>query len=77
MSNVRRFVWIPLAWVAVLSVGLVVAGCGGEKTPLKSESAPKTEATSTAPSTKSKLKGMAEGGDKTARERRAERHKTK
>jgi len=76
MSNVRRFARILFGGAVLLGVSLAVAGCGGATTSPKSTFEPKAEASSTPPS-KSKTRGLAEGGDKTARERRAERQKTK
>ncbi len=83
MSKVRRFVRILFGWAVMLGVSLAVAGCGGETTPSTSKSDASTSksepkaAANPSPPSKTKLRGVAEGGDKTARERRAERAKAK
>jgi hypothetical protein len=64
----------------VLGTCLVLAGCGGETTPAKTgvESKPAAKAAPTAKRTaKRRGETLAEGGDKTAQERRAERLKAK
>jgi hypothetical protein len=73
-NNIRK----PLAWALSLGLSLGLVGCGGETTPPKTDAAPSTPAPS-APVVKTKGKGgsLAEGGELTAQERRAQKLKEK
>ena len=73
MYTVRRLAGIAAAWAVVLGVGVIATGCGSSSSnpaPL-----PQSPVTSAAPTATPKTKGLAEGGDKTARDRRNDRLK--
>jgi hypothetical protein len=76
MNKQRRFGWNRLSWTITSGLGFVIAGCGGESSPPAPAPSAKADA---GPGVKSK-KGtigpggrLAEGGDLSAREKRAAR----
>jgi hypothetical protein len=68
-----------LGWALSFGLSIGLAGCGGETPPPKMDAAPSNTPAPSAPAVKTKGKGgtLAEGGELTAQERRAQKQKEK
>jgi hypothetical protein len=78
MIKLRGLTGGSFVGLVALTMGLAVTGCGGETTQTKPATEPQQAAATPTPPSKSaksakKLRGLAEGGDMTAREKRAAR----